>query len=259
MDILRLDARVSQAERDLAGARNAYARVLEVLKELINIPIKESLDITGELIPAPTEVPLDALRDQALAQRPDLVSLRHEVRAKKSAVGIAEAELGPRVDFRAGYRGVTGIDDGVTKDDAGLFVDLRMPLYDGGVLRARRRKAAAELREFQQRLRGAERRALAELERAALDLAAAEPRIRAARRAVDQAEESLRVEREKFGLGRGTSNDLLLAEEALLRSRTELAATLADSQIALAALKLAAGEDPVAVTTAPPTARKGGG
>lgn len=258
LDILRLNARVSQAERDLAGARNAYARVLEVLKELINFPIKESLDITGELIPAPTEVPLDALRDQALAQRPDLVSLRHEVQAKKAAVGLAESRLGPRVDFRAGYRGVTGIDDGVTKDDAGVFVDLRMPLYEGGVLRAQSRKAMIELREFQQRLRGAERRALAELERAALDLAAAEPRIRAARRAVDQAEESLRVEREKFGQGRGTSNDLLLAEEALLRSRTELAATLADSQIAWAALKLAAGEDPVAVT-APSTSRKGGG
>ena len=80
-----------------------------------------------------------------------------------------------------------------------------------------------------------------------LDLKASEPRIQAARRAVQLAEESLRVEREKFAQGRGTSNDLLLAEEALLRARTELAVTLADSQIAQAALKFAMGEDPVSV------------
>jgi outer membrane protein TolC len=90
---------------------------------------------------------------------------------------------------------------------------------------------------------------LAEIERAALDLRASGPRIRAARRALEQAQESLRVEREKFGQGRGTSNDLLLAEEALLRSRTELAIALADSQIAQAALRFAAGEDAVPVAT----------
>ena len=70
----------------------------------------------------------------------------------------------------------------------------------------------------------------------------------AARRAVDQADESLRVEREKFAEGRGTSNDLLLSDEALLRARTELATALSDSQIALAALRFSVGEEPVPVT-----------
>ena len=76
-------------------------------------------------------------------------------------------------------------------------------------------------------------------------------RIQAARRAVGQAGESLRVEREKFSRGRGTSNDLLLAEEALLRARTELAAALADNLIALAELRLASGYDPVDVAPGP--------
>ncbi len=259
LELLRLDTRVSQAERDLAGARSAHAQATEVIKELINVPTEVSLDIAGTLVPAPKIVDLGTLRDQALAQRPDLVSLRHEVRAQREAVGVADARFGPTVDLMADYRGVTGIDDGITKDDARLMVDLRIPLYTGGTLQARKRKALNELRRLQQRLEQAERRALAELERAALELAAADPRIQAARRAVDQASESLRVERAKFGQGRGTSNDLLLAEEALLRSRTELASVLADSQIAWSALKLAAGEDPVAVHAAPSTSGDGGG
>ena len=259
LDLLKLETRVSEAERDLAGARNAYAQALAVLKELINVPIEVSLNVAGELVPAPTGVALGALRDRALAQRPDLIALRHEVQAQREAVGIATARFGPSVGFRANYGGATGIDDGITKDDARLLLDVRIPLYEGGVLKARRRKEMARLRVAELRLQEAERRALAELERAALDLGAAEPRIRAARRAVDQASESLRVEREKFGQGRGTSNDLLLAEQALLRSRTELAAAVADSQIALAALKLAVGEDPVSVTAAPSVTGSGGG
>ncbi|MCZ6493423.1 MAG: TolC family protein, partial [Planctomycetota bacterium] len=201
----------------------------------------------GVLTPASAKIVTEAMREQALIQRPDLIALRHQVQAQKAAIGIAGSRLGPQVDLKASYRGVTGVDDGTTKDDAMLFVEFRIPLYEGGVLRARKRKALLQLRETEQRLRAAERGALGELERAVLDLKASEPRIQAARRAVQLAEESLRVEREKFAQGRGTSNDLLLAEGALLRARTELAVALADSQIALAALNFALGEDPVSV------------
>ena len=143
---------------------------------------------------------------------------------------------------------MTGIDDGTTRDDATLYLQFRMPLYEGGVFRAQRSKALAQLRQAELRLRDAERRALAEVARAVLDLQTADPRSKAAARAVEQAEESLRIEREKFAQGRGTSNDLLLAERALLGSRTELAAVLSDSQIARAALNLAVGNDPVATS-----------
>lgn len=244
VDMLRIQTRVSQAERDLAGARNARAQVIEVIKELINVPAEVRVTLTGRLLQAATGVVLEDLRETALAERPDIVALRHELDAQREKVGLATARLGPKLDLFADYRGVTGIDDGTTKDDARLMLRFRVPLYEGGSLRAARRGAMARLQEVELRLREAERRALADVERAALDLKTAEPRIAAARRAVQFAQESLRVEREKFTQGRGTSNDLLLAEEALLKARTELAVALADSQIARAALNLAVGANP---------------
>ena len=248
VDKLRIETSASQAERDLAGARNAYKQTLEVLKELINVPTEVAIDVTGQLVKAPAAGQSELLREQALTQRPDLMVLRQEVGARREAVGIAESRLGPSLDLKAGYRGVTGIDDGTTRDDATLYLQFRMPLYEGGVLRAQRSKALAQLRQAELRLRDAERRALAEVARAVLDLQTADPRSKAAARAVEQAEESLRIEREKFAQGRGTSNDLLLAERALLGSRMELAAVLSDSQIARAALNLAVGNDPVATS-----------
>ena len=181
--------------------------------------------------------------------------LRHEVRARREALGIADARLGPNVDLSANYRGVTSIDDGTTLDDGAIFLKLRFPLYSGGVIQAQLRQELAKLSEAKFRLRGAERRSLAQVERAVLSLKAAGPQIVAARRAVRQAEESLRVERQKFARGRSASNDLLLAEEALLRARTALAAALADSRIAQASFNFAVGKEPVPIDSSPNSRR----
>ena len=253
LDMLRIVTRESEAEGELVGARTAYDQAIELLKELIAVPPEVFIDVTGELIQASVSaVPVESLRQRALDDRPDLVALRHEVRARREAVRVTESRFRPTVDLKANYRGVTGIDDGTTRDDGAVFLRLRIPLYEGGVLRATRRQDLAKLRTAEFNLQDAERRALTDIQRAVLDLNAAGPRIEAARRAVQQAEEGLRIEREKFAQGRGTSNDLLLAEEALLRARTKLAAFLSDSQIALAELKLAIGEDAVTLSASSP-------
>lgn len=253
LDMLRIVTRESEAEGELVGARTAYDQAIEILKELIAVPPEVFIDVTGELIQASVSaVPVESLRQRALDDRPDLIALRHEVRARREAVRVTESRFRPTLDLKANYRGATGIDDGITRDDGAIFLRLRIPLYEGGVLRATRRQDLAKLRAAEFNLQDAERRALTDIQRAVLDLNAAGPRIEAARRAVQQAEEGLRIEREKFAQGRGTSNDLLLAEEALLRARTKLAAFLSDSQIALAELKLAIGEDAVTLSASSP-------
>lgn len=253
LDLLRIQTRVSQAERDLVGARTAYEQAVEVLKELAALPPEAVIDVAGDLRHESLREAnnVESLRQRALDNRPDLVAVRHEVQAQREAVGIADARLGPTVDLNAGYRGVTGVDDGTTRDDATIFLKLRFPLYSGGVLEARRRQELAKLREAEFRLRDAERRVLGETDRAVLDLRAAGPKVEAGQRAVGQGTASLRVERQNLAEGRGVTNDLLLAEEALLRARTELAAALADSQIARAALNLAVGEAPVPIDSPP--------
>ena len=50
------------------------------------------------------------------------------------------------------------------------------------------------------------------------------------------------MESQKFREGRGTSNDLLLAEEALLRAKTDFAVAVSDNRISITALRFATGE-----------------
>jgi outer membrane protein TolC len=68
-------------------------------------------------------------------------------------------------------------------------------------------------------------------------------RIEATRQAIEQARESLRIERLKYDLGSGSMTDVLDAQSALLQSETNSARALADYHIATAKLKLATGEE----------------
>lgn len=240
LDVLRLDARLSEAQSALAVTRNGLARTLATLKALIAVPPTFLLRVGGSLKPAEQAYDGETARIVALSTRPDLLALRREIEAQRRRVGIAKARRLPSVDAAAVYGFATGEDE--TGTDAKFFLKFRLPIFTGGVLGARQRKAVARLKQLETRLGAAERTALAEVERAMLDIPSAQARMTAGWRAIAQAEESLRVEREKFRQGRGTSNDLLLAEEALLRVRTGYAAAVADSQIALASLLLATGE-----------------
>lgn len=251
--LVRVRTRASQARRELAAARAALGEAIELLKLLAALPAERAIRIAGKLYPQRYGFDPRDLRARAGTSRPDLVKLREDVRAQMSAVKIAAGEFGPNVNLKARYRGATGIADGITKDAGGFVVELRIPLYDG-VLLAGKRKAAAQLRVLELRLRSAERRALFEVQRAILVYHSSGIKINAARRAVGQGVIAIRAERRRFAEGRGTSNDLLLAEDAYLRARTQLAAALAERQIAVAALKFAIGEDPVAITA--PTQRK---
>ena len=80
-----------------------------------------------------------------------------------------------------------------------------------------------------------------EIESAWLDVQSAAQRIDTTSAAVQQAQESLRIEREKYNQGKGAVIDVLDAQAALLEAQTTYYQALADYNIALAALELADG------------------
>ena len=97
--------------------------------------------------------------------------------------------------------------------------------------------AAAEAR-----LRRLELEVRLEVETALMSIESVHEQALAIRTAIVQARESLRIEREKYDLGRGTIVDVLDAQSALLDTETAYARVLADLRVAMARLALATGE-----------------
>jgi len=240
IESLRLDARMSEAETQLAVARNAKRKIAATLKALLTLPPAAQLEVVGRLAPANPTMDMDTLKITALALRPDILALESEVEAQKSRIEIAQARRGPTLDASARVGGVSG--ESNTEIESRFMLSLRIPLYSGGILEARKRQAVSRLGALRARFAAVKRRALAEVERAQIELSSVKTRLDAASRAVALADEAVRVERQRFREGRGTANDLLLAEGSLLRAKTSLASVMADSRVAAAALRLATGE-----------------
>ena len=81
-----------------------------------------------------------------------------------------------------------------------------------------------------------------EVETAHGSLASALERLASTEKAIDLGAESLRIEQEKYALARGTAQDVLDAQSALLDAQTNRIRALAEANAAAAQLVLATGE-----------------
>jgi len=122
----------------------------------------------------------------------------------------------------------------------GLVLDI--PLFEAGRTRSAVRRERAKLVVQQQKLRKLELQIRLDIETAVLNMNSSLERVQATQTAIDQAQESLRIEREKYTQGKGTITDVLDAQSALVDSQTSYYRALADHSTARAQLQLATGQ-----------------
>ena len=123
---------------------------------------------------------------------------------------------------------------------AALSLDL--PIFRFGRTRAAVRSAQAQWEAAQRREESLWSRIRLEVESALLKIEADLVRAETTAKAVAQAQEALRIEEEKYALGKGTLTDLLDAQAALLEAQTQDHETWVAGNIAVAELHLAMGD-----------------
>jgi outer membrane protein TolC len=116
-----------------------------------------------------------------------------------------------------------------------------IPIFEGGRIEARVRQESARLLAARERLRRLELQVQLDVETAVLNIGSSAQRVEATEKAIEQAKESLRIERQKYELGKGSITDVLDAQSALLDSQTNYYRALADYNTALAQYRLATG------------------
>ncbi len=121
-------------------------------------------------------------------------------------------------------------------------VTMTMPIFEGGRIRAEIAKERTQLRAAQERLRKLDLQIRLEVETAVLTANSAGERMRVTQKSLAEAEESLRIERQKYEYAKGTIVDVLDAQAALLNAQTNYYRAVADYKTALAQIRLATGE-----------------
>ncbi|HEX9730693.1 MAG TPA: TolC family protein, partial [Thermoanaerobaculia bacterium] len=156
----------------------------------------------------------------ALAARPDVAALEAQVRALGLRAKAVKAESWPRFDARLTYQRSDG-DPFFPDELATGAVGVSWSLFAGGTRGPRAAAVEAEAEALRAELTELRRGVRLELADALARLATARSAVEVRSRGVELATETLRVERERHGAGRSTTNDLLAAEAALRRQRTE--------------------------------------
>jgi outer membrane protein TolC len=216
---LNLSVQVAQVEQEQLVADALVRLSARRLLILLGRPAGEVIDLAT--LPPVTTWPLAEV--PAGAPRPEVLALRQRVDAAAALVSVAGAGRLPTVDFQATYQH----DQGWVRSGAGTSwsagVVARYNLFDGQETAARERAARAELRSAELALRQLEAEMAFELARAQLLLTQADQRFTVAQLAVEQAEESARLTRERFQAGRALSAELIGVEARLAEVRLQLA------------------------------------
>jgi len=219
-ELLDLEVQRSSSRENLIQARNRLESANKVFLNLLGLP-------GGEVaLAAPEE---QAPGEQAPEVPPLAVPYqRIELQGAEAMIRAAEAELRqarggrlPTVESFAAYE----FDRGWETDNSGRSwqagVQLRYRLFDGHRVAAAESRAEAMLAEARERKRRIELAVGLEVRQAELALNDAEARLEVSEKAVEQAEESARINRARFREGKILASDLINVEnrrtDALLR------------------------------------------
>ena len=241
-DLLAAEVRLAALEQEAIAARHAIEVARATLNDAMGLPLETAFDLADPLAERPPRYgPEGNLEPLALDRRPDFRETALQEDSARKTVQASRGAFLPSLDLRAGYELNHFHPTANGQDNWSVGVVLSVNLFQGGADRARLAEAMAEV-ERVRALRARQASAIRlEVQRAARDLRAAREQAAVAARAVGQAEERLRITRDRYESGLTTIVDLLAAESALAEARGNRSQALVRHNVSLATLELALG------------------
>lgn len=244
VDLMRTEVRLADIEQKLIRERNLLDIQGIVLAGLMGCDTaSREVDIQGQLAVGTMPDELSNGLAAALSRRQDYLSLKSKLEYQRRMLDVAQSRKLPEVSLRATYGNRWDSDD-FDKDNelgsVGIFAQI--PLFEGGSIEAGIRRERSRLRAQQEGLRKLELRIQVEVETAVSNIESTHARIGVTEKGMKMAKESLRIECEKYDLGKGAIVDVLDAQSALLDSQMNYYRALADYNTAIAQFHLAVGE-----------------
>lgn len=178
---------------------------------------------------------------QALEQRPDMQGARLQVAAQQYALKMAKSAFGPRVDVFGSWQADNSAFAGNGNNNWMTGAELRIDLpFKDKFAKLSMEKAGAN--KMEAALQAEEDNVRLEVRRAYYDHEAARQMLEVTRGSIAQAEESLRMIRDRYESGLATITDLLRAEDADRSARIDYWQSVSNYTITYAALQLACGD-----------------
>jgi outer membrane protein TolC len=241
IEVLRAQVELQAQQQRLIVAEDQHAKFKLALARAIGLPLGQEFDLTDgmEFVPI-LGMSLDDAAQRAYRERPDYQSAQARVRAAELDRKAAKAQHLPTVDFTADY-GVIGQRPWDSHGTFNVSSVLRIPLFQGGSVRAREIQADAALRQRQAELEDLRAHIYYDIQNALLDLKAAADRVQVAQSASKLAEEQVRQSQDRFAAGVTNNVEVIQAQEALATASENYISSLQAHSTAKLALARAIG------------------
>jgi len=237
-----------QAEVSLANARqggirsrNSLALAQQGLSAMMALPLDTVLQPRETMTVTPIRGDAAGLVRRALEGRPELTEHFARVDMALAAIEIARAGGRPFVALSGGPSYGNPGGSSVTTTGWAVTIAATVPLFDGGVTAQRVREAEArveQLREVEAQIRqGIE----LEVRRALLNFSSAAEELAAADKAVELAQEGLRIANVRFAAGVSTNLEVVTAQASLSQAEGNRIQALFNVNLARAQIERAVG------------------
>jgi len=258
LDVFRAQLQAAQAEEALLRAEAGLDDALERFRILLGVPPTDPLEPEAVVLPEtesePPE-PVQALVERALANRRELEETRDQAGDARRAATVARQSLLPQLDLNLGLTQAgfgSTLAESFRGGDRGLtfFISTSYPLARAAAVAA---KATADL-EVAARDRALAQRRLeieTEVRAAAREMERIRKSIDLQGKAVEVAEQQLRLATLRYQRGLASNFDVVDAEASLMAARTSLVGLRTSYQVARIDMLRATGTLDVAREFAP--------
>lgn len=246
-DATRAEVDLANLNQRLIAARNAVSIARSALNRTMGVDVNLPTQVEKTQVPFDKDLKPDipAYVEQAYANRPEIAQARTALELSKRSVRLQRADLYPGLDISGSYNHqfeASGFSQ--EKDSWAALLTLRIPVWNGGVTRARVEQAQADVAKAADGLDQVKLGVAFEVRAAALNLQEATERVSTTAENVALAEEALRLARVRYNSEISTLVEISDAESALTQARFNNVQAMYDTAIARAELERATGSQP---------------
>jgi outer membrane protein TolC len=241
IDVLRAQVESQVQQQRLVAAINDFEKQKLVLIREIGLPVGQQILLINKMpyAPAPA-LDLEHAIQRAYSSRPDYqaaIALRRAAQlARKAAVG----EALPGIQWNADY-GTIGTTPGNSHGTFSTAVGLKVPVFQGGKVRADIQQADAVLRQREAEVEDMRGRIEFEVRSAVLDLTSAAQQVEVARSSVDLATQQMQQAKDRFAAGVANNIEVVQAQEAFATTNENFISSLFAHNLAKLSLARAVG------------------
>lgn len=247
-DVLKQQVLVSQSLLDEINARTAIEVERARLVAFLGLDPGNKLDIDTTLTETTVQFDSAAVWRDAFANRPELAAAHAELASASANLGGAQGRRYPSLAGQASYgysqnlRFPQSFDELDFNSTRNLGLRLDWSIFDGRFTKGQINEAKARQLQAEYAVRTQELIIAVDVNTSLQSAYQAEERIHVTRDGLASAEEDLKLSQEKYNVGSATVLDLIDAQVALTRARSDYISALADAQVAQMQLRRARGE-----------------